>query len=87
MAASRLFQHLLFMVIVSSYSSSEILIFSSVGTATGYGLDDRMIGVPFPARAGNFSLLHHVHTGSGVHLVSYPMGTEGSFPGGKAAGV
>jgi hypothetical protein len=25
--------------------------------------------------------------GSGVHLASYPMGTRGSFPGGKAAGA
>jgi hypothetical protein len=27
---------------------------SSVGIATGYGLDDRMTGVGFPAGAGNF---------------------------------
>jgi hypothetical protein len=27
-----------------------------------------------------------VQTGSGVHPTSYPMGTGGSFPGGKAAG-
>jgi hypothetical protein len=27
---------------------------SSVGIATGYGLDDRMIGIRFSARAGNF---------------------------------
>jgi hypothetical protein len=32
-------------------------------------------------------LLHSVQTGSGAHPVSYPMGTEGSFPGGGAAGV
>jgi hypothetical protein len=31
-----------------------------------------------------FSRLH-VQTGSGVHPASYPMGTGGSFPGGKAA--
>jgi hypothetical protein len=31
--------------------------------------------------------LHVVHTGSGAHPVSYPMGTGGSFPGGKAAGA
>jgi hypothetical protein len=34
-----------------------------------------------------FSLLYVVQTGSGVHLTSYPMGTGGSFPGGKAAGA
>jgi hypothetical protein len=32
------------------------------------------------------SVLHVVHTGSGVHPTSYPMGTGDSFPGGKAAG-
>jgi len=45
-----------------------------------------MIGVRFPAGAGNFSLPHHVQTGSGTHPASYPMGTGGSFPGDKAAG-
>jgi hypothetical protein len=34
-----------------------------------------------------FSLLHVVQTGSGVHPTSYIMGTGGSFPGGKAAGA
>jgi hypothetical protein len=49
------------------------------------GLDDRMIGVRFPAGAANFSLRRHIQSGSGTHLASYPMGTGGSFPGGKAA--
>jgi hypothetical protein len=39
---------------------------SSVGIATQYGLDDRMIGVRFPEGAGNFSLRHRVQTGSGL---------------------
>jgi hypothetical protein len=39
-----------------------------------------------PAGAGNFSLHHRVQTGSGGHPASYPLGTRGSFPGGKAAG-
>jgi len=43
-----------------------------------YGLDDRMIGVRFPAGDGNFYLLHHVQTGSGAQPASYPMGTGGS---------
>jgi hypothetical protein len=34
-------------------------------------------------RGKNF--LHIVQTGSGVHPASYPMGTGGSLPGGKAA--
>jgi hypothetical protein len=60
---------------------------SSVGIATGYGLDDRGSGNRFPEGAGNFSLLHRVHTGSGAHSASYAMGTGGSFPGSKAAGA
>jgi hypothetical protein len=32
-----------------------------------------------------FSLHHRVQTGSGAHPASDPMGTRGSFPGGKAA--
>jgi hypothetical protein len=60
---------------------------SSVVIVLGYGLDDRGSRVRFPARAGNFSLQHHVQNGSGAHPASYPMGTRGSFPGGKAAGA
>jgi hypothetical protein len=47
---------------------------SSVGIATGYGLDDRGVGVRVPV-GSEFSLLHVVQTGSGVHPASYPMGT------------
>jgi hypothetical protein len=60
---------------------------SSVGVALGYGLDSRGSRVLFPAGAGNFSLLHRVQNGSATHPVSYPMGTRGSFPGGKVAGM
>jgi hypothetical protein len=60
---------------------------SSVGIATGYGLDDRSSRVRFLAEAGSFSLHHRVQTVSGAHLASYPMVTSGSFPGGKAAGA
>jgi hypothetical protein len=56
----------------------------ALGIATDYWLGDR--GVEFESRWGQeFSLLHVVQTGSGVHLTPYPMGTGGSFPGGKAA--
>jgi hypothetical protein len=58
---------------------------SSVCIALGYGLDNQGSGVRFPAVAGNFSLHHRVQNGSGAHSASYPMGTRGSFPGGKAA--
>jgi hypothetical protein len=60
---------------------------SSFGIALGHGLYYRRSRVRFPAGAGNFSLHHRVHTGSGAHPASYPMGSRGSFPGGKAAGA
>jgi hypothetical protein len=60
----------------------------SVGIALGYGLDYRGSRVRFPAaRDGNFSLHHRVQNGSEAHSASYPMGTKGSFPGGKVAGA
>jgi hypothetical protein len=52
--------------------------------ATGWTVE----GSEFESRWGKeFSLLHVVQTGSGVHSTSYPMGTWGSSPGGKAAGA
>jgi hypothetical protein len=60
---------------------------SSGGIALGYGLDDRGSRVRFLAGAENFSLHHRVQNGFGAHPASYPMGTGGSFPGGKAAGA
>jgi hypothetical protein len=59
---------------------------SSVGIALGYGLDDRCPRARLPAGTGNFSLHHHVQNGSGAHPASYPIGTAGSFPGGKRLG-
>jgi hypothetical protein len=53
-----------------------------IGIATGYGLDDRRIGVRVPRWGQEFSLLHVVQTGSVVHPTSYSMGT-----GGKATGA
>jgi hypothetical protein len=44
-----------------------------------------MIGVCFPAGAGNFSLRNRAQNVSGAHPASYPSGTGGSFPGSKAA--
>jgi hypothetical protein len=58
---------------------------TSVGIPTGYGLDERGSRVQFPEGAGNFSLQHRVQDGSGAHPASFPGGTRGSFPGGKAA--
>jgi hypothetical protein len=41
--------------------------------------------VRVPAGAGNFSIHHRVQTGSGVHPVSYPLGTWSLFHRAKAA--
>jgi hypothetical protein len=60
---------------------------SLVGIALGYGLEDRGSRVRVPAGAGNFSLHHPVQNGSGAHPASYPLGTRGSFPRGKAVGA
>jgi hypothetical protein len=53
---------------------------SSVGIALGYGLDDRD-SIP----GGGWELLSSMTLGA--HPASYPMGTRGSFPAGKAAGA
>jgi hypothetical protein len=69
---------------VQQYSRSSD---SSVGIALSYKLHDRGSRVRFPAGTGNFSLYHRIQNGSGAHSASHPMGTRGSFPGGKAAGA
>jgi hypothetical protein len=51
---------------------------------SGYGLDDRAIGVGSPAGAEDFSSILCVQTGSGAHPASCPMGTGGPFSGAKA---
>jgi hypothetical protein len=59
---------------------------SSGSIVSDYGLDDRAIEVRSPTGA-DFSSSPCVQTGSGAHPAhpaSYPMGTGGSFPGGKA---
>jgi hypothetical protein len=49
---------------------------SSVGTATGYGLDDWMIGARFPAGAENFCLHQRVQTDSRAQPpIQWVMGT------------
>jgi hypothetical protein len=50
-----------------------------------YGLDDRAIGVRFPAGAKDFSSSLCVQTSSGAHPASCTIGTGGPFPGGKSA--
>jgi hypothetical protein len=46
-----------------------------------YGLDDRG---SIPDRGRGFPSSPCIETGSEAHPVSYPMGTGGPFPGGKA---
>jgi hypothetical protein len=60
---------------------------SSVGIALGYELDDRCSRVRLPARVGDFSLHHRAQNSSKAYPASYPMGTRGFFPVGKAAGT
>jgi hypothetical protein len=57
---------------------------SPVGIVTGCELEGRDW---IPSGSKWFSPLHSIHTRSGAHASSYPMGTEGSFPGDKAVGV
>jgi hypothetical protein len=69
----------------------QIVIYRFISTASfsgsiasDYGLDDRAIGVRFPAGAKDFSSILCVQTGSGAHPAPCTMGTGGPFPGGKA---
>jgi hypothetical protein len=59
---------------------------SAVGIATGYGLDDRGVGIRVPFGSRIF-LLYLVQTDSGAHPASYPMDSGGSLLGSKAAGA
>jgi len=44
-------------------------------------------GVRVSVGVGDFYPYHRVHTSSGAHPASYPVGTMCSFPGSKAAGA
>jgi hypothetical protein len=69
-----------------SFFDSPKYSISVVGTASGYGLDDRRVGVRVLV-GQELSLLHVVQTGSGAHRAFCSMGIGGSFPGGKEAGA
>jgi hypothetical protein len=46
----------------------------------GYRLDGQGVGVQVPVQEiPYFSLLNIIHTGSAVHLASYPMGRVGDL--------
>jgi hypothetical protein len=69
----------------TTYHIKYLLLFSSSGSiVSNYGRDDRAIEVRSPTGAEDFSSSPCVQTGSGAHPASYPMGTGGSFPAGKA---
>jgi hypothetical protein len=69
----------------SSYSYLTLALDgSSVIIVSDYGLADRAIEVRSPTAAEDFSFRPCVQTASGAHPASYPLGTGGSFPGGKA---
>jgi hypothetical protein len=74
--------HLLYLTIVYLFWRSRV---SSGSIVSDYGLDDRAIGVQFPAGAKDFSSSLCVQTDSGAHPASCPMGTGGPFPRGKSA--
>jgi hypothetical protein len=59
---------------------------SSVGIATGYGLDDPGGGSSSPGRVKNFHLYISSRPALGSTPTSYKMGTGGSFPGVKRQG-
>jgi hypothetical protein len=63
-------------VFISARSSGSIV--------SDYGLDDWAIEVRSPTGAEDFSSSPCVQIGSGAHPASYPMGTGGTCPGGKA---
>jgi hypothetical protein len=60
---------------------------SVVGIATGYGLDDRGVGVRVPVGVKDFLFSTSSRPALGPHPASYPMVTGGTFPGGKEAGA
>jgi hypothetical protein len=71
---------------ISSTNRNPVSRDSSVGIATSYWLDDRGVGVQVPVGSRIFTSLWRSDRLWGT-LISYPMGTGGSFPGGKAAGA
>jgi hypothetical protein len=54
---------------------------------SGYGLLDDRGEIPCGAIMEFLLFIPAFRPGSGAHPASYPMGTRGYFPGGKAAGV
>jgi hypothetical protein len=66
---------------VRAVTAQSVWLWATGWTIGVLGFDSRGGG------AGNFSLNHRIQNGSGAHPASYPMGSMGPFPGGKAAGA
>jgi len=56
---------------------------NTVSKVTVYRLDDQSL---IPGKDTNFSLCHHLQTGSEAHPASCQMSAGGSLPKGKVAG-
>jgi hypothetical protein len=69
---------------MQSTTTTTTIIIIIIIIVSDYGLDDRTIGVRFPAGAKDFSSSLCVQTGSGAHPASCTMSTGDPFPGGKA---
>jgi len=77
---------------VSAVSSDLLEINDSTGPinslASSLGIVTRLRAEFDPQQGqGFFTLRYRVQTGSGVHPVSYPVGSGGLFSGGKAVGA
>jgi hypothetical protein len=70
--------------VFDSYARSYGSRNSVTGIATGYGLDDREVEVQVPVGSKIFFSPRR-RDRLWAHQTSYPRGTRGSFPGGKAA--
>jgi hypothetical protein len=76
-----LYFNIVTVIIAINIQSSRV---SSGSIVSDYGLNDRAIGVRSAAGAKDSSSNLCVHSGSGAHPASCPVGTGGPFPGGKA---
>jgi hypothetical protein len=79
-----LHSHTSYFVVTTLPSIRAVTAQSVQRCATGWTIGGTK--VRFSAGSGN-SLHHRVQNGSGAHPASYPMGTRGSFPAGKADGA
>jgi hypothetical protein len=72
-----LYRYLIVCVLIDLYGRAQSVWRLATDWASGSELESRW--------SQEFSLLHVLQAGFGVHPTSYPMGTGDYFPGGKAA--